>query len=70
MFKVFIFLSLVFLFVDMSYEGGGSIFGSYAKILGASALLASLATAGKFLGYFSRFISGMIASRLKSSKVY
>ncbi|MCC5994365.1 MAG: MFS transporter [Candidatus Aenigmarchaeota archaeon] len=70
MFKVFIFLSLVSLFADMTYEGGRSIFGSYAKILGASALLASLATAGEFLGYISRFISGMIATRLKSSKVY
>jgi MFS family permease len=70
MFKVFIFLSLVSLFADMTYEGGRSIFGSYAKILGASALLASLATAGEFLGYVSRFISGMIATKLKSSKVY
>jgi MFS family permease len=70
MFKVFIFLSLVSLFADMTYEGGRSILGSYAKILGASALLASLATAGEFLGYVSRFISGMIATKLKSSKVY
>jgi MFS family permease len=70
MFKVFIFLSLVSLFADITYEGGRSIFGSYAKVLGASALLASLATAGEFLGYISRFISGMIASRLNSSKVY
>jgi MFS family permease len=70
MFKVFIFLSLVSLFADITYEGGRSIFGSYAKILGASALLASLATAGELLGYISRFISGIIATRLKSSKVY
>jgi MFS family permease len=70
MFKVFIFLSLVSLFADMTYEGGRSIFGSYAKILGASALLASLAMAGELLGYVSRFISGIIATRLKSSKVY
>jgi hypothetical protein len=70
MFKVFIFLSLVSLFADMTYEGGRSIFGSYAKVLGASALLASLATAGEFLGHISRFISGIIATKLKSSKVY
>ena len=70
MFKVFIFLSLVSLFADMTYEGGRSILGPYAKILGASALVASLATAGEFLSNISRFISGLIATRLKSSKVY
>ena len=70
MFKVFIFLSLVSLFADMTYEGGRSIFGPYAKILGASALLASFAMAGEFLSHISRFLSGIIATRLKSSKVY
>jgi len=70
MFKVFIFLSLVSLFADITYEGGRSVFGSYAKVLGATALLASLATASELLSYISRFISGLIASKLKSSKVY
>jgi len=70
MFKVFILLSLVSLFADITYEGGRSVFGSYAKVLGASALLASLATAGELLSYVSRFISGIIATKLRSSKVY
>ncbi len=68
--KVFIFLSLVSLFADMTYEGGKSIFGSYAKVLGASALLASLAMGGEFLSHVSRFVSGIVATRLRSSKVY
>jgi len=33
MFKVFILLSLVSLFADITYEGGRSVFGSYAKVL-------------------------------------
>jgi hypothetical protein len=33
-FKVFIFLSLVSLFADIVYEGGRSILGPYAYILG------------------------------------
>ena len=70
MFKVFILLSLVSLFADITYEGGRSVFGSYAKVLGASSLLASLATAGELLSYVSRFISGIIATKLRSSKVY
>lgn len=70
MFIVFISLSLVSLFADMTYEGARSIFGSYMEVLGATALFASLASIGEFLGYIMRFVSGVIAGYLRSSKSY
>ncbi|MGB9728459.1 MAG: MFS transporter [Thermoprotei archaeon] len=70
MFMVFIFLSLVSLFADMTYEGARSIFGSYMEVLGATALFASLASVGEFLGYIMRFVSGVIAGHLRSSRSY
>ncbi|MEM3833223.1 MAG: MFS transporter [Thermoprotei archaeon] len=70
MLMVFIFLSLTSLFADMTYEGARSIFGSYMEVLGATALFASLASVGEFLGYIMRFVSGVLAGYLKSSKSY
>ncbi|MEM3714390.1 MAG: MFS transporter [Nitrososphaeria archaeon] len=70
LFMTFIFLSLVSLFADMTYEGARSIFGAYVEVLGATALFASLSSIGEFLGYAMRFVSGVIAGYLKSSKGY
>ncbi|MEM2910135.1 MAG: MFS transporter [Nitrososphaerota archaeon] len=67
---VFILLSLVSLFADMTYEGARSVFGSYMKLLGATALFASLASIGEFLGYITRLLSGTLAGYWRSSKVY
>ncbi len=54
----------------MTYEGARSISGSYLEVLGATAFLASLASIGEFLGYIMRFVSGVIAGYLKSSRGY
>lgn len=70
LFTVFIFLSLVSLFADMTYEGARSVFGSYAEVLGATALFASLAGIGEFLGYATRLLSGILAGYLRSSRGY
>ncbi|MGQ9544073.1 MAG: MFS transporter [Candidatus Bathyarchaeia archaeon] len=66
----FILLSLVSLFADMTYEGARSVSGSYLEVLKATALFASLASVGEFLGYIMRFISGMVAGHLRSSRGY
>lgn len=70
LFIVFILLSLVSLFADMTYEGARSVFGSYVGLLGATAFFASLASIGEFLGYVSRLLSGTLAGHWRSSKVY
>jgi len=69
-FKVFIFLSLVSLFADIVYEGGRPILGPYAYILGASAIFASLASFGELISYIARFFSGLISTKIRSSKIY
>lgn len=69
-FIIFMLLSFVSLFADMTYEGARSIFGSYVELLGATALFASLASIGEFLSYIVRLLSGAIAGYWRSSKVY
>ncbi|MCR6693106.1 MAG: MFS transporter, partial [archaeon YNP-LCB-003-016] len=66
----FILLSLVSLFADMTYEGARSISGAYLEVLSATAVFASLASIGEFLGYIMRFVSGILAGYFKSSKGY
>jgi MFS family permease len=66
----FILLSLVSLFADMTYEGARSVSGAYLEALSATAIFASLASIGEFLGYVMRFVSGVVAGYLKSSKGY
>jgi len=66
----FILLSLVSLFADMTYEGARSVSGAYLEVLSATAVFASLASIGEFLGYIMRFVSGIVAGYLKSSKGY
>lgn len=70
LFMVFILLSLVSLFADMTYEGARSVFGSYMGLLGATAFFASLASIGEFLGYVSRLLSGTLAGHWRSSRIY
>jgi len=70
MLLVFLFLSLVSLFADVTYEGARSVLGSYAEVLGATALCASLVSIGEFLGYATRLASGVLVSRSRSSKGY
>jgi hypothetical protein len=67
---VFLLLSFVSLFADVTYEGARSVFGSYAELLGATALCASLANIGEFLGYVARLASGVVATRSESSTSY
>ncbi|MCS7135528.1 MAG: MFS transporter [Nitrososphaerota archaeon] len=67
---VFILLSLVSLFADMTYEGARSVLGSYAGALGATALSASLAGIGEFLGYVARLFTGLLAGYWRSSRMY
>lgn len=70
MLVVFLFLSFVSLFADMTYEGARSVFGSYVEVLGATAFCASLANIGEFLGYVARLASGFLATRSRSSTGY
>ena len=70
MLLVFLLLSLVSLFADVTYEGARSVLGSFALVLGATALYASLANIGEFLGYATRLASGLAVSRLRSSTGY
>lgn len=64
----FIFLGLVSLFADMTYEGARGVSGPYLKILEGSALVAGAVTVGEFLGYLMRFFSGYLADRFMSSR--
>lgn len=66
---VFIMLGLVSLFADMTYEGARSISGAYIKVLEGTGLVAGAIMIGEFLGYIMRFLSGVAADRLRSSKV-
>jgi MFS family permease len=54
----------------MTYEGARSVSGAYLEVLSATAVFASLASIGEFLGYVMRFVSGVVAGYLKSSKGY
>ncbi|MEM4646037.1 MAG: MFS transporter [Zestosphaera sp.] len=65
----FVFLGLVSLFADMTYEGARGVSGAYLNILKGTALVAGAVTIGEFLGYLMRFFSGYLADKLRSSKV-
>ncbi len=65
-FRLVIFLGLVSLFADMTYEGARSIIGPYLATLGASATVVGfVAGLGEFIGYGLRLISGYISDKLK-----
>ncbi|MCD6503232.1 MAG: MFS transporter [Euryarchaeota archaeon] len=69
-FLVFIFLSLVSLFADMTYEGARSMIGQYLEYIEAMAIIAGVVSVGELVSYFSRGLGGFIAGISKSSKVY
>ncbi|MCD6278440.1 MAG: MFS transporter [Desulfurococcales archaeon] len=69
-FTAFIALCLVSLFADITYEGCRSVLGAYFEVLGATAVIAGSISAGEFLSYIVRGVSGFIAGTLKSSLTY
>lgn len=62
--KFVVFLGVVSLLADMTYEGARSIIGPYLAILGASATAVGfVAGFGELIGYALRLISGYISDR-------
>src|SRR5476651_1652349 len=62
--KFIIFLGVVSLFADMTYEGARSISGQYLAILGASgAVVGFVAGFGELIGYGFRLVSGYVSDR-------
>ncbi len=66
----FIFLGLVSLFADVTYEGARSVIGSYLRVLGALSLVAGSVAFGDFLSYAVRGLSGLLSRRIGSSRAY
>jgi hypothetical protein len=65
--RFIVFLGIVSLFADMTYEGAHSIIGPYLKDLGASALqVAFIAGVGEMLGASLRYFSGRFADKTRS----
>jgi MFS family permease len=65
--RFIVYLGIVSLFADMTYEGAHSIIGPYLKDLGASALqVALIAGLGEMLGASLRFFSGRFADRTRA----
>lgn len=63
-FYFIIFLGIVSLFADMTYEGARSITGAYLAVLGASATIVGfVAGFGELIGYGLRLVSGFLADR-------
>jgi len=66
---VFLLLSLVSLFADMTYEGARSVGGAYLEYLAAPALFAGLLGTGELISYAARALTGGIISRFRSSSL-
>ena len=65
-FLLVIFLGLVSLLGDITYEGARSIIGPYLATLGASATVVGfVAGLGEFIGYSLRLISGYLTDKIK-----
>jgi MFS family permease len=59
-----VFLGVVSLFADMTYEGARSLSGQWLATLGASAAIVGVvAGAGELVGYALRLVSGLFADR-------
>ncbi|MHB0871131.1 MAG: MFS transporter, partial [Chloroflexota bacterium] len=59
-----VFLGVVSLFADMTYEGARSITGPFMAVLGASATVVGIVSGlGELVGYGLRLVSGFIADR-------
>ncbi len=66
-FKVILFLGLVSLFADMTYEGARSITGPFLETLGASALLVGFVSGfGELVGYGLRIFFGYISDKTRA----
>lgn len=66
---VFVLLGLISLFADMVYEGARSISGAYLERLEAPPIASAIIGVGELIGYFFRFVSGILASYLGSSAI-
>ncbi len=63
-FRFVIFLGIVSLFADVTYEGARSITGPFLAFLGASAAVVGfVAGLGELMGYALRVVSGYVADR-------
>lgn len=59
-----VFLGIVSLFADMTYEGARSVTGAFLAVLGANALTVGIvAGLGEFLGFGLRYVSGIITDQ-------
>jgi len=59
-----VFLGVVSLFGDMTYEGARSIVGPYLGMLGVTATTIGIVSGfGEFMGYVARFFSGYLGDR-------
>ena len=66
-YRLIIFMGMVSLFGDITYEGARSITGPYLAVLGASAgVVGIVAGFGEFLGYAFRMASGYLVDRVKA----
>ena len=62
--RFIVFLGIVSLFADMTYEGARSITGPFLGILGASATVVGIVSGfGELVGYGLRLVSGYVADR-------
>ncbi len=61
-----IFLGVVSLFADLTYEGARSIAGPFLAILGASGTVVGIVAGfGELVGYGLRLLSGLISDRTR-----
>src|ERR1700757_2496373 len=59
-----VFLGIVSLFGDMTYEGARSITGPYLGMLGVTATTIGIVSGfGELMGYGARFVSGYVGDR-------
>lgn len=65
-----IFLGILGLLADTTYEGGRSLIGPYLSILGAGSTLIGFASgASEFLGYAIRYPAGLLARRPRTRRL-
>ena len=66
-----VFLGIVSLFGDMTYEGARSITGPYLGLLGVTATtIGIVAGFGELLGYGARLVSGYLGVGLKPTRPF
>lgn len=64
--KFIVYLGIVSLFADITYEGARSITGQYLAILGASGAVVGVVSGfGEMIGYAFRLVSGVVSDRTK-----